>query len=343
MKSPTIAALAALLSLAAIAAAKPQDAREGPPTTDTEDDVKAPKLPTLGGKQFWTDVYIHGQWRIQRYLRSDHYRLLDDHNYPYASGSLDRCREQFERLKRERELSPPGPEVVITLHGLGRSRQSMSGIGQYLADNGGYGWINVEYASTRDRIESHAHALAQIIDGLEGVETIHFVGHSMGNIVIRQYLADREREEKPPRAVPRIGRIVMLAPPNHGSALAGRLRQNKLFTLFTGASGKQLADGWEELEKHLAVPNCEFGIIAGGRNGHRGSNPLVNGDDDLIVSVEETRLIGARDFLVVPAVHTFIMDDEQVQKATLNFLRHGYFISERQRQPIVDSTPRADH
>ena len=83
----------------------------------------------------------------------------------------------------------------------------------------------------------------------------------------------------------------------------------------------------------LATP-AEFGVIAGSTRAGQGTNPLVPGDDDLIVGVEETRLPGASDFLIVAASHTFIMDKDEVRQATLSFLQHGYFISAEQRMPI---------
>ncbi len=104
--------------------------------------------------------------------------------------------------------------------------------------------------------------------------------------------------------------------------------------------GRELAEGWPELSKHLAIPQFEFGIIAGGTGDGRGYNRLLNGDNDLIVTVEETRLPGAHDFLCVPVMHTFLMDDRRVEEATLRFLNDGYFVIDDQRQPIEKPTPK---
>ena len=54
----------------------------------------------------------------------------------------------------------------------------------------------------------------------------------------------------------------------------------------------------------------------------------------MVVSVDSTRLAGAADFAVLPVLHTMMMDDAKVQQYTLNFLRHGYFISAAERHPI---------
>lgn len=84
----------------------------------------------------------------------------------------------------------------------------------------------------------------------------------------------------------------------------------------------------------MAVPNCEFGIIAGGRGRERGYNPLIEGDNDDLLPVSTTRLVGARDFVLVPVLHQFTMLDADVQRYTLNFLEHGYFISAGERKPV---------
>ena len=95
-----------------------------------------------------------------------------------------------------------------------------------------------------------------------------------------------------------------------------------------------------DVQEKLIIPNSPFGIVAGsvGRIG----NPAIEGRDDWIVSVQETRLAGAHDFLVVPAMHTFIMNNEDVQKATLSFLQKGWFNSDEKRQPIPRIEARRD-
>ena len=118
--------------------------------------------------------------------------------------------------------------------------------------------------------------------------------------------------------------------PKLAEALAGV----GLFHAVAGQSGSQIARAWNELEGGLATPACEFGILAGGRGG-RGFNPLLDGDNDLVVSVETTRLAGAADFAVLPVIHTLMMDDRTVQQYTLRFLQHGYFVSAEARQPIA--------
>jgi len=197
----------------------------------------------------------------------------------------------------------------------------------------GYTTINVTYASTRLPIDEHAKALATIVRHLDKASEINFVAHSMGNLVVRHYLGDLERQGA---MDPRMKRFVMLGPPNHGAVLARRFKDNGLVKVVWGDSGDQLAE-WKKLEKRLATPPFQFGIIAGGR----GKNPLIPGDDDLFVSVEETKLAGAHDFHVANGFHSQLPKADSIREKIVSFVRHGYFISDAQRQPIVD-TPAND-
>ncbi|NLS93569.1 MAG: lipase [Planctomycetaceae bacterium] len=294
--------------------------------------------PTGGGKQFWTDRMVQHDWRIQQNVCTGHCRLLDDKDFRRAWGSYDGCRQEFERLRAKQGLSAVGGRVVVTVHGLGRSRQSMAGLGKYLAKEGGYTWINVSYASTRDTIDAHGRALAEIVGQLTEADEVSFVGHSLGNLVIRRWLAYRA-EADPQEQGPPLGRIVMLAPPNQGAQIAEQFHNSELFQLVYGLSGSQLSRGWDEIERRLAIPPCPFGIIAGGRGEDGANNPLLAGDDDFVVTVEEARLAGAADFLVVPTLHTFFMDDKHVRECTLRFLQHGYFVSEQDRRTIPAIEP----
>lgn len=289
---------------------------------------------TLGGVQFWSDELVFHSYRIQQNVLTGHYRLLDDRDFRMASGTFDECRTRLDQIKREHDLKPVTGRVVITLHGLVRSRDAMDAIGQHLEDERGYTWLNVSYASSRRTLDEHAQSLARVMSGLDEVSEINFVCHSMGNLVVRRYLG--EASEPNPRWKPdqRIKRMVMIGPPNNGAQFARFFTNNKLYSLVTGPSGKQLAVTWEEAQTKLAVPQFEFGIIAGGRNDGRGANPLVEGDDDLVVAVEETRLPGARDFLVVPRLHGHLLEDDQVRRCVSTFLREGHFVAADKRQPI---------
>ena len=287
---------------------------------------------TLGGKQFWTDIHHCGGWRIQENAVSGHYRLLDNENRRHHSGTFEDCLAQKNELLNSGKIVPHQGRVVIVLHGLIRTTGSMRRLAQYLRDESDFAAIDFEYASTRRPVAYHADALAKVIDSLgPDVTEISFVAHSMGNIVVRHFLADTKNRDFDRK----FGRMVMIGPPNQGSRMATMLRWSFLFKVIAGPAGIQLGAGWEKLEPHLVAPPFEFGIIAGGQSDRQKlSNFFLNGKDDFTVSVEETRLAGASDFMVQPLLHATMMSQPVTLKATLNFLEHGYFESPETRQPI---------
>ena len=290
-------------------------------------------LKTLGGKQFWTDDYHCGGWRIQQNVISETFRLLDPENKQHGSGAREDCLSKLEEFKRAGRIQPISGRVVVVLHGLIRTTDSMRMLGQYLQENGDFTAVDFEYASTRRPMADHAAALARVIDSLgDSVTEINFVGHSMGNIVVRHYLADLAEQGGVEK---RFGRMVMIGPPNQGSKMARVLRWSLLFNVVAGSAGTQLGIGWPKLEPQLATPSFEFGIIAGGQaDGKKFSNLLLEGKDDFTVSLDEARLNGATDFLVEPLFHSTMMRQPVTLESTLRFLNHGYFVSAQERNPI---------
>jgi hypothetical protein len=128
--------------------------------------------------------------------------------------------------------------------------------------------------------------------------------------------------------------MVMLAPPNQQPQLATKLIRGAIAEFIAGPAAYQLAEDWRNLEPKLATPPFEFAILAGGKGDNRGYNPLIPGDDDAVITVESTRLPGARDFRRLPVLHSFFMNDSRVHDMTRRFLKHGYFESKTTRQPV---------
>jgi pimeloyl-ACP methyl ester carboxylesterase len=211
----------------------------------------------------------------------------------------------------------------------------MTSLCRYLEEKGRYKVFNVSYPSTRQGIAEHAKGLASIVDHLDGIEEINFVGYSLGNIVIRHYFADHLKRNAGTPDV-RFKRMVMIGPPNRGSELATSLGESKLFELLLGKAGQQLGPLWAWEAGSLATPPMEFGIVAGGCGDDRGFNPLLPGDDDGVVTLVSTRLAGASDFIVVPALHNLLVREPKVHEYTLRFLQHGYFVAPERRRPLAE-------
>lgn len=295
-----------------------------------------PNVPmvTAGGQQMWTDLRYLADWRIQRHALTGHHRLIDPKDVRRAWGSLEACESELAKVAQEESLGPPTGTAVILLHGLFRTRDCMARLGKHIEARSDWHVLNLSYASTRGSIADHAEALGQIIERLTEVKQIHFVAHSMGNLVIRHWLHDLTDGETNEVREKRLGRIVMLGPPNRRPSLAQALVPIDSHQIIAGSAGDQLNNGWKDLEPKLATPPCDFGIIAGGMLNPSGYNPLIPGDDDMIVGVEETRLVGARDFRLLPVIHADMMEVPQVQKLSLQFLRTGWFESDEKAEPV---------
>lgn len=202
------------------------------------------------------------------------------------------------------------------LHGLARTKTSFRKLQQTL-DGAGYATLRVSYPSTRGSASDHAAKLNSLIERLEGIDTISFVTHSFGGLVLRQTLSSASWRN---RIAVNAG--ILLAPPNQGSEIADFLKDFGPYKLIGGRGGQAVTS---EAAQALSTPATPFGVIAGGRGDDKGFNPLLEGDDDGVVRVEEARLDGASDFMVVDAIHTFIMDHPDAVEAIKNFLKVGRF------------------
>lgn len=277
-------------------------------------------LPTTGGKQFWTDHRWLAGWRIQQNAFTGHWRLLDPGNVRHAWGSRAAC----ERVLSRQPLADSSTALhhIVLLHGLFRSAASMQKLGAMLENPQTRRIVFFEYASTRGSIAEHAAALREVVGGLPSTASISFVGHSMGNIVVRHALGDWEREADQ-QLLDRVKTVVMLGPPNQGAAIARQLAELPAYDLIAGQGGLELGPQWPQLQAKLAIPRCPFGIIAG-RLPNGFTNPLVGEAGDFVVSVDETKLPGGA-FLEVNQIHSLLMDDPSVHRAVANFIDHQRF------------------
>lgn len=193
----------------------------------------------------------------------------------------------------------------------------------------GFRTCNVSYPSREHAIEKLAAdfvlpAIAECFGEDAGV--IHFVTHSLGGIIVRQLVASNAPVE--------FGRVVMLAPPNGGSEVVDVLGDWWLFQALNGPAGQQLGTSEASLPNTLAPLPFEAGIITGNRSINLILSAMIEGDDDGKVSVENAKLEGMADFLVVPVSHPFIMKDSAVVEQTVYFLNHGVFRRPDARQSV---------
>ncbi len=271
----------------------------------------------------WTDCGYRCQWRLQVHYRGSQYRLLAPNGRVVCVGDEATCRQRLEQAIDEHDLQRTTRRLVVLLHGLARNAWTMAPLARYLRKQWpGTDVVAFQYASTTAPVVDHAQRFVQFMEMACEANEVHFVGHSLGNIVLRRAfrLAEEGRWQ-----LPKLGRHVMLGPPNQGSQIAHRLRTFVPVAWFTGRPFLQLGRDWADFLPELATPPCPFGVIAGRIHWIDRWHPLLEGPSDVIVRVEETHLAGESDFLEVFVPHAWLMNSRRVQRATMSFLQHGSF------------------
>jgi len=206
------------------------------------------------------------------------------------------------------------PESVVLVHGLYRSERSMAPLASRL-EAAGYAVHNLDYPSrgTPDQLEAQLEE--QVAGCCADATRVHFVTHSLGGILVRAMLARH--------APANLGRVVMLAPPNHGSELVDWL--GPTFAWALGPTGRELGTASTSLPNRLPPPSYSLGVIAGTFSWNPIGSLVLPGESDGTVSVASTRLDGMTDFVALPSSHTFILRSDAAADRVLEFLRAGRF------------------
>ncbi len=219
-----------------------------------------------------------------------------------------------------RAASPkPEGDYIVLLHGLGRTSFSMKRLEYYFKQHG-YRVVNLTYPSTRFSVEELADVyldrqLKKTIT--DPAARIHFVTHSLGGIILRQYLSNH--------TIQNLGRAVMIAPPNHGSDLIDHLKTSALARRILGPGAVELGTDPHAILNRLGPLDFPCGVIAGDRSLNPFFSRLLKGPNDGKVTVESARVDGMHDFLVLHSSHTWLIWRKQTLDQALCFLESGHF------------------
>lgn len=223
------------------------------------------------------------------------------------------CQAQSDSIPA---LPADQPELVFVLHGLGRTKSAMWLLAARLED-AGFSVKRIGYHSLKESPEEIlADVSSQINAGLQETnQPVHFVGHSMGGLMIRAYLDSHQVEH--------LGRVVLIGTPNQGTTFVDKYR-DKWWLKMLGPMTLALGTDRESFASSIADPYYPVGVIAGISDRIK-NDRFLPGTDDGLVQLESTRLDGMTDLIIIKSGHAMLRYDRDVANQTIAFLKTGKF------------------
>jgi len=210
-------------------------------------------------------------------------------------------------------------EIVILVHGFNNDESDMFPLKRHL-DCLGYDAVTINlplrFSALGECISSFDKQFQQILLDWEGFEKIHFVGYSMGGLIIRSFLANN--------TVSKLGRCVLIATPNKGTKLADLCDKllKPLVQIYQPLKSLRTSD--IEIGKPINTPPPDIGAIAGNTNKHFWG-VFLDGENDGRVEVESVKCDELIDFVIKPYGHKEIHHQPEVADLVDLFLRTGKF------------------
>lgn len=207
-------------------------------------------------------------------------------------------------------------ETVYLLHGLGRSNSAMWLLASRIED-AGFIVERIGYSSLGKTSEEIVKDITSQINTsvVNKHQTVHFVGHSLGGLLIRAYLDSNK--------VANLGRVVLIGTPNKGTPFVDKFHDSWWLKIL-GSMTLDLGTDKDSFPNSLAEPYYPVGVIAGISDIIDNEN-IIPGLDDGVVPLESTKIEGMSDFVIIETGHSMMRYNEDVAKQTNNYLKTGKF------------------
>lgn len=212
---------------------------------------------------------------------------------------------------------------VVLLHGLAGRPWNWLTLRRTL-DMAGYRVLAPAYQSRKQTVQASAAQIAPAIADCKtsSAQPVHLVGHSLGGLVIRQYLQQYGSAG--------IGRVVMLGTPNQGTELSDSAKKSRwrqgLGEFFLGPVLQQLQHENNPFLGQLPAPTVATGILAGYYTPSPWMNYRFKGKpNDGMVSVRSNQLPNMTDFELIATTHIGLLADIDANRQVVWFLNQGHF------------------
>ncbi len=214
-------------------------------------------------------------------------------------------------------------DLIILVHGLAKSGRAMGAFSDELTQ-AGYQTCTLDYRSIGVKkqalIDQAYLQINRCLDQSANTQKVHFVGHSLGGLLIRHYLqeqADLIQQKQ-------LGRVVMIGTPNQGSTVADHYA-DKFWIDWLGEIPQALTTSEESFGAMLDNPSYEVGIIAG-TQGYNWTNRHFEEPNDGLVSVKSAKLAHMHAYIEVNLSHHQLRSDPLVVSLVLSYLQGGAFM-----------------
>lgn len=204
--------------------------------------------------------------------------------------------------------------TVILVHGLWMSGFQLGILRRHIEAISSFRAVTFSYPTVRGLMADHVRSLIEFARA-QDTDELHFVGHSLGSLVTLRAL--EITNDLPP------GRAVLLGPPCQGSRAAQGVAR---LPFGRAILGRAICEECIECTVHQWSGRREVGVIAGSmRLGLGRLFANLDADHDGTVLVEETRLPGAKDHIVVRTSHTSMLVSTEVARYAVAFMKTGRF------------------